>query len=872
MQMQRTFLTAFALLAAAVAAAESPLADAFPPARRPDEPALLVRRLDSTRQAPPSDLPNTGFEAIEPSGQPSGWLLNGYPEIRSEPDGPGTNHYARVNRYSYYAQVFSYPVPAWQTFTVAARVRAEFGAERPQLYWEGTNSVTGEFRFLNNPRDSGAPTAWGPMYGSYTRQAGDQTYGFLINTQADVSWADFDDLLLVTEEITNGGFEDDESGLDPRARWTLTGDAEITATGALTGTLSMHLSDGDRAEELVAYTPDVVRYFLAGRASGPFLLEEKRLLSSGEPATSSFSAQVTPGLDQRFFVDPLPADDEARAAVVALAGTPAGPVVVDDITRGWAYAWPPSLAPVANSPRPTMRLAAAWPGNLDTAEIVLLDDEDVEQARLTTLQQDGSSAWVDYDGGVLPAGVYTARFELTGLDGATIAPERTFTIDRGPGFPARLDNFPTEGFVRMPWIWLYPFTEEGELTSVEQVEGMLLPAKEDGFNFLWIAAREDQYPLIKEAATQVGLPYLIAPVDLWPLFRSVQGNRTWDPQIVLAQLNQFDVFQDSPLFAGIYLYDEPNVGGAAFTRRVMSASLEMQRDGEYPPGVVFLSPGATLQDADFPFFCTYSYPFTHSVLPPAESLLDEATMVEGHILQATAQGRDYWLGTQGYAMHQFSDVMRPAECSAQLGMGLALGMRGYFTFLYTTTGPLAGLRTQQYAETARLDAYRDFNARTAAIESLLLTLPQERTTPPQTNVFARTCLHPEGGTYAVVVNHHVDDLLTLTVTTDAETRMVNAESGAKTPEGTLHEVVMAPGQWAVYTFEDDAAPTNFVGQLQSVRPVGAAPVAVITSFTTPRSAAIHRPPARRRRCRLRRGESPRGPLAGARQRGHRPPR
>lgn len=797
-------------------------------------------------KASPATILNADFESVGVGGGPNNWVTAGIPALRTEAiEGGGTNHYARINRVSYYGQLITPPVPAWQTFTVGARVRAEYGEVRPALYFEGATAqvVTLRFRFVS--RSGVAPQDWGPMYASYTRQPDEGFFGFIVRTAADVSWADMDDLFVVTEEIGNGGFEADESGADPRVRWTLTGDASLTMAEPLEGTTSLSLGSGARAERLVAHTPYVAEYFLAGRCDGELQVSEARLTSGGDAAEPVYTQSVTPGVGGKFLIPSIPLSTDAEAAVVAVENTGGADVRVDELSRGWACVWPRRFEPVANSPRPSTRLTAAWPGKLVAAEVAILDSNQVEQDRLTNgdLQHDGTSVWAEYDGGGLPAGNYTARFELESADGI-IAVDRAFRIERPAAFPTRLDDLNFPEFARMPWMWLYPFTAEtaAQVDTVDKIEGRLAAARDDGFNFFFIIAGYFQLPMVKEAAERVGVPYIVGSPEFWPLFREVYGNQTWEPGIATRELGGFDALLESELFRGIYLFDEPNTGGATMVQRVQGAALMMQAEGKYPAGMTFLSSGFASAGANFPIHSTYTYPIYHRQLSGTDSILDSLNIILPQIAEANTLGRDYWLGTQGFGHLGNNGVMTPEECTAQLGTGLVAGMRGYWPFLYTSLGPLASLRTHAYGETDRLVAYRHFNARVAALDDLLMALPQARSAPPQSNVFARVAQHPTGGPHALVANYHVDRPLQVTVQASASTRMINVETGAMTAEGTSHVALLPAGDWAIFRFENGATPTEFTGVTQAgssaERPAAVAFTASLTTPADPRSLTI----------------------------------
>ncbi|MCC7392327.1 hypothetical protein IT571_08235 [Candidatus Sumerlaeota bacterium] len=767
----------------------------------------LYRNAGGSAQRGPS---GTIFDHGDFQDQGSHWSAVGSPEIRSE----GANFHAHVSRvnyyYSPYPNLLPFVVPAWQTISVGGRARGESGLEQPRLYFELVNPDSGERRFRAIDRAGAAPNEWAPIYGSFTRLPNEQSVLFLIGSRADATWVDFDDLFMVTEKVDNGAFElDDGEFVFPR-RWQLDGGAALTTSGALEGTTSVSLPPGAGISRLVAHSSFAVEYFLVARADSVVTMKTTVLDSGGGELATQEDITIPGG----GFVStaPHPSVEGGEMARVTIANTGTTPALVDDVSRGWVCAWPKVFEPGADSENPTIHLAAAWPGELDTAQLTIRTTGGT-LVDTVALQRDDTTVWADYDGGNIPAGTYRARFDLTGANGAACTVESTFELKRGAPLPARLANFEQTDFQRVAWIWLYHPVTSPDGATLEETRAKLELARDDGFNLLWFSVRPAQYALVKQAADEVSLPYFIAPSDLGGLVDTPMGNATFDPHGIIDAFSSIQIFAGDPLCRGIYLRDEPNVSGPHTVRRLADVGRLMERDGIFPPMVTFLSSGAPLNGSDFPFLCTYYYPFSAEAKLPETALQQTIAGVESNVADAISQGRNYWLGTQGYALQDFVPVMRESECRAQLAIGLALGMKGYFTFMYNSLDSIAGLRTPTYEATERLAAYSDFNLRTQALNDLLMALPASRTAPPQSNLLARVAQANSGNYYAFVVNTNPDAELSFTVTTNASTTMTNVETSAETTAGTIHATSLTAGEWAIFTFSGGAQPTSFTGTL-----------------------------------------------------------
>lgn len=780
-------------------------------AGRAEKPEETEPTEEFQRQAT-TEVRNPGFQDVnQGTGQPAAWApLSGHrPILVSEPDGNGgTNYFARVANRNSYFQTVRFPVPTWQTITLVSQTRADITAAAP-LYTLQTFVPQDEFpqadKYDNFSRGIGT-LDWQPFYAPLTRLEDVGSFNIFLASGADVSWVDYDNFYMLTEEPKGGDFESEPQD------WDLDNGASLITSAPLDGVGSLFLQPDAGASRLVAYSPHVVKYFAAGIADGDVTVEEVRLNAAGEIVDGSTSTTLSlsgPG----FFYTELPDSPDGSVAQLRIENPGADSIRIDDISRGWAYAWPRVFEVAVNSPRPHTRLAAAWPANLDSAEIAILDNQGVERDRITGLERDDTSVWVYYSAPSLPAGKYTARFILQDGNRNTVTLDREFEKLIGAPYPDRPMGVTRPDFTRMAWMNLIDFSDLDDY-DVDEAEARLAAAKEDGFNFLWISLLEDQYPVYKEAADRVGLPYMIYDPFFAGLFRSDVGNRTWDPSIVMDELDRFDVFLDSPHFEGIYIYDEPNGRDSGLYERTRDVMLMFERQDVYPRAYVFVNPYGQkrVNEIDLNLISTYEYPIQLNGIATPERLQWYFNLLEPHAQHAASIERDYWMGMQGYAGLQKA-VTTTEETMAQLGLTLAIGSRGYFAFMYTTIGGFSSIRTFQNEPVKRTETFRRFNARVDALSDLLMSFRRERTAPPQENVIARVAEDQFGGVYTIVVNIDAERPVELLIETDSPTTVTNVETGALLQQEapTSHTATLEAGNWAIYRFTDEVQPINVAG-------------------------------------------------------------
>lgn len=467
-----------------------------PHGTRQEIPTILLPSGESLKTVV-DGIRNPSFDDVRADGTPEQWERNNFPIVLEEPaPGGGTNRYLRLSITHQVVQALLYPVPRWQTVTLVSSVRSELSSELPLYFFASYDNARTDQQFRNVVRGPGDTSDWRPFFGSVTRRARDDAFAIVLRTRQDVAWVDYDDLFLLTEELSNGNFDGLEIGQAPRDRWLLTNGADIQTTNVLAnGGRSLVLPPGASAERLVAHTPFVAQYFLTGVATSPFTAGETRLDTRGEPIDAPTTGTTVLGTGGRFLLD-VARTDSGEAAHVLLRNDGPNPVVVDDVSRGWAYAWPPKIVVATNSPSPSVRLAAAWPGRLLSAEIALLNEEGEEQLRLTDLQRDGTTIWREFDGGTLPSGVYTARFILRDDRGVELHVDRTFTLTRPAPFPTVPMALDLPQFARIAWVFTIPQSELDVIESPEQIARIMRWAKEDGFNMMLFFCLPDRKSVV----------------------------------------------------------------------------------------------------------------------------------------------------------------------------------------------------------------------------------------------------------------------------------------------------------------------------------------------------------------------------------------
>lgn len=779
---------------------------------------------------------NADFELGSGVGDPPGWCCNPISrhEIEVLEDG-GTNRFLRQFAQSYFTQRFSPPVDPWESYTVLMDVRGETGMESPRLYTIALGPANEALVYATITRPVRATPRWTRFAAARTRLPGEASLQIGPTTNG-LGWVDVDNLRILRESPADGSFEEIRSGIPEEAGWLLAGGADISAEGAISGARSLVLPPGASASRLVAHSPALAKYFVTGIATGPVTVEEQALDSAlrlvGEPTRTT----AMPDGNGRFLLQ-KPIVNDVELARVILSNEGPEPVVVDDVSRGWTALWPTIIEPVAGSVRPTARLSAGWRGELESLRFVVRDEDGNERVILDNPQRSGSSAWLDFDGAGLPAGVYTIDYVLENGTGQQVIQSHELRIIREGVYPPRLMSYRRPEFTRQAWLWVLPLSGIDVPETVEEMAARVQQAKDDGFNHVLFSARANQFATIRAACEQVGMSYwLYEPVLASRLDTAIRGHRTWTPEVYLEGMSIFDPLVDDPRFDGIYMVDEPNTFNvrAARTFDVMRV---LDRQSKYPPVTTYLNPYFQVRGYDFGMIGTFDYPYERRFDSPIKQLLDATLGQEDDRAWADEQGRDYWMGVQGHSDYGKHNVARYEEMMAQLGMVVALGARGYFVFPYSSFEEFGSLRTHTLEAAPKLRAFQDFNARLEPLGDLLLELEQQRAVPRQINVFARTARHRfTRAQYLALVNYDPDSLSEVEVQLTAPSTLVNVETGLAYGTGTLVSVSLAPGNWALLRIDGGGEVVEASAVLEPIEQPRPAPVVVESMVPLNRAA------------------------------------
>jgi len=754
------FLVAFFLPALAKA-------ELWPYERTQPDPVFPTGDAKATLPPLSGGIANPGFEQGF-----TGWSRISGAAINTTSSAEGNNH-ALVSFQYNLSQRFAFDLPSWQSVTIRAMVFPEFPGQSLPIFAQGAPSGTWSL----TPRN-GFPLGgeWQQGNLAVTKVPGNVELLLLLRTRVGDWWTGIDQLEVLYEGISPSGWEPS---------------AGVTIDGAL-----LTLAPGASTRQDVAHSPDAVHYFLAGEGSGLARLSEVRRNRINQTIDSPTTSTVV-ALEPRFLWEPGRAT--ADVATVSVDNPTTSPTTLR-LSRGWTVAWPESFEPVANSPSPTIRFGAAWPGELGEARVEILLPEGDIVATLEDLQRDASSVWVEYDGADLEAGNYRARFVLTSTTGFVIAPERTFSLRRGPDYTATPAAARFDGFQRMPWLFFDDRPEDLPVVTVERATELLQLVKDDGFNLALIICPPTRVEMFVEAAEAVDLPFVLGVPAAWMTNPQGFGNATFDPEVYRRQMDPiYGPWREHPLIRGYMLVDEANLS-ANLARDYTRAQLHLERLG-YPPGFTFIAAETVTNGAVPPVHLAHFYGFNYS---------DYARWLEDlQLATARSTGRDFWFGPQAWARPSDVPGATPAQASITLGMGLAMGARGYYTFLYTTLNFLGGIRTADFAETARTATYRDFNHRVEALVPLLATLSTERERPEQSGIYARVARDPSNRPYLFLVNQLERQSVQVQVDLSDPADATDAETGDPIPLDV--PMVLAPGQWRVVRIDRAVDVTRVAG-------------------------------------------------------------
>jgi hypothetical protein len=811
----------------------------------PEPPAPLPRDKQAVLRPLTTGFLNPSMEGSLDGAALPNWTREGTPAVRGDRPAADGAQFGWVGGTSHrFRQLLALDQPAWETVCIGAQVLSEQGGELPAalLSMDGPN---GAFVFERVTGSGLRPGVWSPFFAAVTRQPALDRLAFFTTSRQDIAWLGWDDLRVLREGTADGDFEADGEGPVEWGSWGLAGSAGIETAEALAGGRSVALPPGGAAVRRVAHAPGGPGYFIAARATGALRVREERF----SPGGSMVAVEVTasPDADGRVVAD-LPPTAGAHAARLVIEAAGAETVLLDDVARGWAGAWPPVIEPAAGSLRETVRLTAVWPGWLESARIEVLDAGGavVTHFENEALERDRTSAWVEWRPAGVAAGVYTARFTLQGQGDARVAVERSFEVVAGDPYPAVPEPLTFDRFEAVPWIWLFYNFEDERPRGDLGYRAVFEKARAMGFTRLWVSHLEEQAPMLRTQLEAVGLPYIVASPPLLDTVFQQSALQPWTPQTFLDRMTLVEAFRGSPLYSGLYIVDEPAEG---IWQRGLHLAVRFERLPGIPPGYSFHN-GARdpITGRDFPVIASFVYPYRRQPERVEDRLRAALAVWERNHAHAVAVGREHWTGVQGFSSTGANaSVPTAAEVSAQLGLSLAAGARGYFVFTFTSVGRGLGMLDHAFEPVPMAAAFAAFNARATAVSPFLFAASRDRVAPPQEGpVVARAMAGHDGFVYTFLVNLDVTQRRESVMEFDEATALADVEGLEVWDEDMRHRVALEPGGWRllrsagwpvrVTTAAAGAAPVVRAGMV--LEDVITAPAAVTSLAISPDGAVV----------------------------------
>lgn len=788
------------------------------------EPKLRPVEVSTDDKAPlhpiSQGIPNGGFE----DGL-TGWTTTNATVLHNgaSPGGlapEGQNH-LWVNTDNNVSRIFDFDIPVWQSISIRFLTLVEFAGHSPPLYLQ-SNGTQPDKQFTVPREPLPAGREWLPFNVAYTRLPDIVSFLLMFRSRTSGWWQGVDQVEVYFEGIRNSRFGEPIVEGGRGQVWRLAGGAAITEEGALDGLTSLSLPPGGSARQMVAHTPYGVRYFVTGLAAGEGLVVgERRETRAAEIADGSTSQTMTLQNGQFLFLPPH--SPQGNIAEVQLLNGGPEPILVDRVSRGFTVVWPESFEPIENSTSPTTRFTAAWPGELASAVVEIVDGNGTTQLVLDEPSQDRDTITIEFDGAGLPAGEWTARFLLRAQDGFEVVINRPFILRRGDPFPLEVESILPDEFTAMPWIFVDDRPEEFPINTVGQATQLLQQAADDGYNLVQILAPPQRLATFVEAAEIVDMPFLLyTPVGSLAAL-PVIGNQRFDPEKFRELLDfYYAPFYNHPLCRGILLVDEPNLS-AVLPEYTQRSIRHLARAG-YPVSWVTLSGDRGPNGINAAVTKAHRYGFAPTII--AEDY--ERFLVSW----ASEKGRDFWFAPTAWGEIESSISHTPAQSSIMLGTGLAIGAMGTYTFLYRSLNQLHGLRSPLLEEGRQMATFRDFHWRARALSPLLREVGITRTKPPQQDIFVRLGRAANGDAIVFMVNLFDKQPAIATIQLDGEGSLTDAESGELIGEGSEFAVPLAAGEWRVFRL-GGAEAVGFNGTAVAVPPVRTPPVQLVREMTTP---------------------------------------
>ncbi len=755
--------------------------------------ATLARPANSGAQ-PPAFLRNPGFEEAAAAGSnPAEWVefREAYADTSASLARSGRRSVRSSFLYGWYQELGA-PCDPFQSFAVQGHAAPEFDFQSARIrvpFFAGDGSFLLD-RVGDSPISETRP--YGEFWASVEVPEGGSTALLFLLGRFVSDWLRFDDLRLFTESFVGPGSPNG-------GEWIPAGGATASGGGVF------FQQEGDGAQQDVVSNPANTQYFVAARFSSPVpgrLAVREERLSRGERETSQSSeSRLVFGAGDSFgFVDlpPVTGTLSSRARVTLTLEEGDG-VSLARISRGFARVEPSIHTVGSGSLDKTVIVTAAWPRELSTATVEIVDHHGTVVAPLS-VQSHGASLRAAWAGGDVAAGVYRARIRMTSQSGDVVQIERPLEVRRMDTV-ASVRPVVRRSVSRVAWLYLRYDATPGI------TEQTIRLARGDGFDVVLAHCRLDQLQVLRRTCERLRLPFIVQLDEVRSVFGDMAGRDTFSEAEFRARVSALLApVSGSSLFRGAYIVDEPS--GARTLDAVRRATLALSRPGA--PGPAFF----VLPDISLPSDITQTapavamadiYPFaTRNPFDNADALLNDMPKMRAYAAAARSIGREYWHTLQGFEAEE-GTVYRsipPALHRAQLAAAIMTGARGVVPFTYTSISYIEGLRGPDLEATSKLSAYREFNRAMDRLGPVIgqLDVPELDTRVPRP-IAAGVARHPRLGKVLFLLN-----------CTDQATRQVRVSLAGGNGISPLNLVTgrvlrmgpgaefglsMQPGEWAM---------------------------------------------------------------------------
>lgn len=761
-------------------------------------PTPAPRRADN-----PVDPLNPGFQQVDGDGLPEGWDVFGQPKVFEETG----NRYLRVNNSNYVRQTLA-PAAEGRYRTVTFRGRGQLGFERALV---GMPLLSDDdLSYFPYTRVSVPNEEWQRVFVTNAILPERTAIWLQLQGVDRLNWIDVDDVVLFDDGLRNGSFEDAYNPAQP-GQWNLTGAAGRISDRTLdsSGALALLLPPGTRASQLASALDDGQVHFLAGKArsamgTGSLRVGETWLSGTGdtvgetsttlsvETAGTAFSWETgnSPGtaVSETFFLNE--SDDD---------------LILDRLSRGWTRVFPEVYFPGQESANPLLTFSAAWPREVQSATVRILNEQGFEVGSVPLTVADGHVVG-EWDGAGVPTGNYEAVFEMQGRAGVSLSFSRPFGIRENLGFeePAALQY---DGIPRGAWIWLY-----ADGNSVEELRPVFETAKQDGFSFAIVFGRTEQWAAVREACEQAEMPFMLGEARLNSMIKRVPTFDNFNRAEFVDTVNEtIGEHFESSFCIGFYVVDEPGL-----PYEVEWTAKAFRIAGTEPGWKTPFSVNGAYPNLN-EFQRTVSAPVYTSDFYPVEIVTggnEEAALrrLGNHVLEqttlATQDGRDYWCVNQSYSDGLFARMGGANLTRATIGVTFASGSKGHIPFFYRQITVLEGIRTKELAELPTTPVWREENLRLGQYGAALRPIQGhalfENATGP---LWATTAMDlPTSRQVVYLVSLDVETPLEASMRFEIETVLTPLAGGEtlQTNRDGDVTVTLDPGQWFAWRVEQGA--------------------------------------------------------------------